>query len=137
MPNGLTNWTLVWENGAKILDYKILKIAKYSATITVTEVFNKIPLYTGDPSLAHYYKFSSYSCCYWLRRCRELYFNTETWSNSDKIHWENNWEWKNLDPNGRHFNTNISEIKTTVAQNNPWTNRILWSINNLRVANIL
>jgi len=82
------------DTGTKILDYQIIKLGKYSATITVTEVFNQIPLSTVDPNPTINSALTD----------NVLKLNTELTN-------------KNL------YTTNLSEIKTTVDQNNPFANK--------------
>lgn len=78
----------------KILDYEIIKIAKYSATITVTEVFNQIPLSTVDPDPT---------------------INSALTDGVLKL--------KTKLTNKNLYTTNLSEIKTIVDQNNPFANK--------------
>lgn len=78
----------------KILDYEIIKIAKYSATITVTEVFNQIPLSTVDPDPT---------------------INSALTDSVLKL--------KTKLTNKNLYTTNLSEIKTIVDQNNPFANK--------------
>lgn len=80
----------------KILDYEIIKIAKYSATITVTEVFNQIPLSTVDPDPT---------------------INSALTDSVLKL--------KTKLTNKNLYTTNLSEIKTIVDQNNPFANKKL------------
>jgi hypothetical protein len=100
LKTGLTNWTLcAMGTETKILDYEIIKIAKYSATITVTEVFNQIPLSTVDPDPT---------------------INSALTDSVLKL--------KTKLTNKNLYTTNLSEIKTIVDQNNPFANKKLWAI---------
>lgn len=78
----------------KILDYEIIKIAKYSATITVTEVFNQISLSTVEPDPT---------------------INSALIDSVLKL--------KTKLTNKNLYTTNLSEIKTIVDQNNPFANK--------------
>lgn len=80
----------------KILDYEIIKIAKYSATITVTEVFNQISLSTVEPDPT---------------------INSALIDSVLKL--------KTKLTNKNLYTTNLSEIKTIVDQNNPFANKKL------------